>query len=72
MKLIPLFANSLLRLIIESSLKLATARSACTSSYLQHRETQLQFTCKRPNKKKMMAAAKSSKSWLFSTKKERF
>jgi hypothetical protein len=35
MKLIPLFANSLLRLITESSLYFAIARSACTSSYLQ-------------------------------------
>lgn len=35
MKLIPLLANSLLRLITESSLYFAIARSACTSSYLQ-------------------------------------
>lgn len=33
----PLFANSLRRLITESSLKLATARSACTRSYLHVR-----------------------------------
>ncbi|RHN68496.1 hypothetical protein MtrunA17_Chr3g0114531 [Medicago truncatula] len=31
----PLLANSLLKLITESSLKLATARSACPKSYLQ-------------------------------------
>lgn len=35
MKLIPLFANNLLRLITESSLYFAMARSACTNSYLQ-------------------------------------
>ena len=35
MKLIPLFANSLLRLITESLLYFAIVRSACTSSYLQ-------------------------------------
>lgn len=34
MKLSPLCANILLRLITESSLYLATARSACSSSYL--------------------------------------
>lgn len=34
MKVDPLLANNLRRLITESSLKLATVRSACTKSYL--------------------------------------
>ena len=51
MKLVPLFANSRLRLIIESSLKLATARSACTSSYLQHREIRLQLHARGPTRR---------------------
>lgn len=44
MKLIPLFANSLLRLITESLLYFAIARSACTSSYLQVIKISIQLT----------------------------